>query len=1239
MVRGAELLRGLGYSEDVISSIPDFYSVRLEGGSILLAQYYPSGDQMQSSIISPPTGLKTIGMEAGRVVVPPGFSKTSLTQNELSVSPAEMQTFIEYGSAGVEAERAVPMVTYEYPLGFGEAGVPDRKSSGLTLSVMTPSGLRPSFAPSVGATEDKTKATQPNHQPTKEIKYGRKPLALAEGMADLSFLTPNEITGTEIVRETPISSRLRFEKTAEVLRGEWDAFAIKHPGKEVSQAVFEKEYLPLKEKTEWFREKYAKLIWAYETLVGGEYVIGAQQTYPTIERQPLVSPYSPFVPSTQLGLAELGIEYTEFAKRLEGGLIGTTLTAEERKLHKQKRKEISEELQKLPYGGLPEGIMKELIPLEFSVLIGYGGVSAFAGKGLVGLGTYGLGIGGAIAGGEIVKAGSVPALKFIAPGREEWRYEAASEALGFAGMIVGAKVAAVPAKAIESKVLAGKFVPEPYGSLLYVGRDKELNYIFEGKVSFTPAKKDIISKILFGRGETKKLKFAYDVEAKAGMDLSMDYLKPIGLKFKGIVSPSVEKFGKPVFEAESWVSFKPSKTMKPYFVSGESFGGQVRTYLKVPKVVGIGALKKGGIPEEYWLRFEPQMKISQTIGKIKTGKKVIEFGQFGQPDLSKFRVGYSKTRLQFESVVPIKGSVLEQVKGLKFLDQLAKKHDVPKEMLEKYLNELTYKEYYKSPNFLRGAAGSLWVEPGAKPTMFIDFPKIQEAAIKRGISFEKMLAKVISHETSHAIDKLTAKLPELRNLPYKLQPSEIRAWAFMEEAQLGKAVSHPFEGQKFLERFSAKYPALIEGELIKGGKGKYTGVINMDLAATQIESRGIKFAGAGKFTGLFKFEKGMFKKVKFKPSTLEMIVAEPLKKSTIANIEKMVQATTQASEKSVQKMLFAQDTKTQKMVAFMEESQRAFFALPEKVSGQAKKMLLTQPRERYFAVVPLTKKTMPAYSAKTISFGKFGLPTMEKEAMLIRPAEKISVTPKSVIGEKIVLGERMRPIERIREKSIEQLAERLQPIETFKAIERMAEAERLRIDEKITVYPRTGIGQKLRIGERIKVGERFKKGERFKFADFVFTPVSPPPPLPPMLLPLAGKTVSSRLTKKLGAGFDVFAKVRGKMQKLNKLSLLKESALGIGASYAEQYPAATFQLVPTAEAGFKLLGAPKFRPERFRMPIKKGMPQFGTGKFIEKNKYRINMPGEYKGITEKGLAALRLPFYEKRKKKRQRKRR
>jgi len=86
-------------------------------------------------------------------------------------------------------------------------------------------------------------------------------------------------------------------------------------------------------------------------------------------------------------------------------------------------------------------------------------------------------------------------------------------------------------------------------------------------------------------------------------------------------------------------------------------------------------------------------------------------------------------------------------------------------------------------------------------------------------------------------------------------------------------------------------------------------------------------------------------------------------------------------------------------------------------------------------------------------------------------------------------------------------------------------------------------------------------------------------------------------------------------------------------------PLASFRLTKVrAPRLTKVGGLPTFKPLQYRKPIKRGKMQFSSKTFIEKTKYRIDEPGEFRGITLKGIMAPRKKKTKKKKVKKRRRR-
>jgi hypothetical protein len=97
-------------------------------------------------------------------------------------------------------------------------------------------------------------------------------------------------------------------------------------------------------------------------------------------------------------------------------------------------------------------------------------------------------------------------------------------------------------------------------------------------------------------------------------------------------------------------------------------------------------------------------------------------------------------------------------------------------------------------------------------------------------------------------------------------------------------------------------------------------------------------------------------------------------------------------------------------------------------------------------------------------------------------------------------------------------------------------------------------------------------------------------------------------------GFDVFVRRKGQFEKINYAPLRRTEALGLGSFDVRTTPAATFKIEKAKEKA----------TQRFKGSFDQSFFYRKGGLFIEKKKKRIDTPGELRGITFKGLAALRL---------------
>jgi hypothetical protein len=111
--------------------------------------------------------------------------------------------------------------------------------------------------------------------------------------------------------------------------------------------------------------------------------------------------------------------------------------------------------------------------------------------------------------------------------------------------------------------------------------------------------------------------------------------------------------------------------------------------------------------------------------------------------------------------------------------------------------------------------------------------------------------------------------------------------------------------------------------------------------------------------------------------------------------------------------------------------------------------------------------------------------------------------------------------------------------------------------------------------------------------------------------------MSGGSTKSRAGGYTAY--VGKKKKPISTPSTTYNQAFNEGARYTDATPDARFTIVKTATAPKEKPITDEINPifkERFRR-TKKPIP----ATYVEKEKYRINSPGELKGITAKGIAA------------------
>jgi hypothetical protein len=94
-------------------------------------------------------------------------------------------------------------------------------------------------------------------------------------------------------------------------------------------------------------------------------------------------------------------------------------------------------------------------------------------------------------------------------------------------------------------------------------------------------------------------------------------------------------------------------------------------------------------------------------------------------------------------------------------------------------------------------------------------------------------------------------------------------------------------------------------------------------------------------------------------------------------------------------------------------------------------------------------------------------------------------------------------------------------------------------------------------------------------------------------------------------GYDVFIRKKGKFVKISRNPLKKEDALFLGSEYSDKNIQASFKISPSGRVNLKSSGQNLDLFKRKFYPSKKEKDVF-----IEKPKYRLNLLGEKKQISQ-----------------------
>jgi len=427
-----------------------------------------------------------------------------------------------------------------------------------------------------------------------------------------------------------------------------------------------------------------------------------------------------------------------------------------------------------------------------------------------------------------------------------------------------------------------------------------------------------------------------------------------------------------------------------------------------------------------------------------------------------------------------------------------------------------------------------------------------------------------------------------------------------------------------LKRLSVEYTADLKG-MFKSGK-EYFGTISQKIRGDFPISKEIEFSGAGTLSGEYFFPKGFIAKEVLKPSSVLFTIKKPVKSPTFGKIAKNV-----AKGTSISKVSSGSGTLLEMQIKKegfdLGESLKTIMGTVEKGAVPKLSTKLVSSTKAFFITVPSQKEAMASTKLNlgTDTAFKTALKTFDKE-ISFTPAKQLSSQKmiQSFQRQGVFLGEK----------------------EVVRFQTETLSKQRLMVGEKLITGQEFDVGQKLAVAQEEILGQTFKiipqtttmtqtKTQQKLITMETVSPIPPIEPPPPILVPIlfpSSKFSPKKEAERFEKAFDVFGRRYGKVFKLTEKALTKKQALSFGAAWAMKGAGVSFKLKPTE----KLVRSTK--GDNVWAMAKK---QFGVGKggfFVEKTKYRIDMPGEKQEITYKGLQKL-LAFPELRKKKSKRKKR
>ena len=292
------------------------------------------------------------------------------------------------------------------------------------------------------------------------------------------------------------------------------------------------------------------------------------------------------------------------------------------------------------------------------------------------------------------------------------------------------------------------------------------------------------------------------------------------------------------------------------------------------------------------------------------------------------------------------------------------------------------------------------------------------------------------------------------------------------------------------------------------------------------------------------------------------------------------------------------------------------FIQPTKLAVRPPKLMtkptIREPFEEFKAASLIVPKEMRAFAmAPKARFGTFvGMSPAQREISkeIERTVPEVAISLKAILKE----APKLKEVEKVAEKAIEYPI--VKPVEIFRKAERIKEIEG--IAERIMPVPKTIL--RMKIPTIPKIITEIYKLEKPK------EPIRPKTP-PPLLPKLKVRRREPGFKPADEFGFAVLGKRRGKWFPLTEKVLGKETAWKVGAKWAATSLGASFRLVKKAGKPIRL-DIPTMPIGMFRKPIRKGKLLAESPIWIEKRRFRLDVPSE---VGEIQAAKMSLNFLGK----------